>query len=111
MLNSGAGGHPLNVTVSVSTGCPERVGVVNKSVTDKSNSFKTPVRVNRESRYPVAMVHPPAILYVEIAPDVSTSQKGTIGAHFSITFGKKVVVMDTEDKGIDSLPVESQWPF
>ena len=99
MLKTSAGSHPLHIAISVPSAAASRIGVVNQSLHHVSNGFKTTVRVRRESRYLVAVVHAPAVFYYKVIPDVPASQRG-IRAHFVVCLWIKIEVVHTKQKGI-----------
>ena len=101
--------EPLCVAVAETRRRAERIGVIDEAATRDGERLEAAVRVLREARHDAAVIHAPAVLALEVLADVPTGERGH-RPELLIARGVRVVVVDTEEKGIDGLPRETERP-
>ena len=68
------GGQPLRVATSEAGSSTQRIGMVDQPPTDQGDGLEAAVRVLREARHLVAVVHAPAVARLEVGPDLAAGQ-------------------------------------
>jgi hypothetical protein len=82
--------------------------MIDEPIPHKSNRLKSPVRMYREARDPVAVVHAPSFSDGEIAAYIPATQQRRVRTHIFVAGRIKIIVVNTENKRICRVPVESK---
>ena len=101
-------GHPLHITTAKARGSTQRIGVVNQALAHQRDGFKPPVRVTGKARHVLAVVHGKAIFVAEITAHGPVLQLHRLHAHAAVTGRVGIVVVSTEQKGVDTRPACAQ---
>ncbi len=72
MLYSTTSRHPLDITMSITSGSSQRISMINKSLQYNGDCLKSTMGVYRKSRNVFPVVHPPPITQYKIVPDAPT---------------------------------------
>ena len=88
-------------------GRAERVGVIDEALSNDRDRLEAAVRMMRETRHDVAVIHPPAVLALEVLADVAAGER-RVRAHPLVAAGVSVVVMDAEQERIGRFPGKAQ---
>ena len=102
-----ARGQPLDVAAPEARRGAERVGVIDVAAARDRDRLEPAVRVLREPGYDAAVVHPPAVLALEVLPEVATGERGR-RPHALVARGVGVVVVDAEQERVRRLPREAE---
>lgn len=82
--------------------------MIHEPRTNDAYRFEPPMRMPGKSRYRITVIHTPAIASREIAADLPASQ--ALGdSLFSIADGVGVIVVHTEQKGVEGLPGKTKF--
>jgi hypothetical protein len=81
--------------------------VVDEPLAHDGHGLEAPVRVLREARHHVAVVHVPAVAVGEIAADVAAREGGR-GPERLVARGVRVVVVHAEQEGVGRAPRGNQ---
>ena len=101
--HSGPGGQPLHVAHPEAGRGAERVRVIDVAGADDGHRLEAAVRVLREARHHVAVIHPPAVLALEVLPDVVARQR-RVGPQPVVAPRVVIDVVDAEEERIGRLP-------
>ena len=85
----------------------ERVRVIDVALADDRHRLEAAMRVLRKAGHDVAVVHPPAVLALEVLPDVAAGQRRR-RAELVVARGIVIVVVDAEEKRIVRLPAVTE---
>ena len=78
-----------------------------KPAAGEGHGLEAAVGVAREARHHVAVVHPPAVLALEVHADLAAGERRG-RPHGLVAGGVEVEVVDTEEEGVERLPGEAQ---
>ena len=107
MLDPFAGRHPLHITAAEAGGGAKRVAMIDEPAAGEGHRLEAPVRVAREARDLLAVVHVPAIFVAKVLAEVAPLET-RLRAH-GFGAGRVVVHMvDAEQKRVDGLPREAE---
>ena len=98
-------GQPLHVAPPEPRRGAERVGVVDQPPSHERDGLEAPVRVLREARDVLAVVHPPAVDPLEVLAHLPAVER-RVGAQHLVAGGVRVVVVHAEQERIDRGPLE-----
>ncbi len=102
-----AGREPLHVAAAEARGRAERIGMVGETLANDGDRLEAAMRMRREARHLLAVVHAPAVLAPEVLADVAPRQRG-VGAEAAVALGVRVVVVDAEQERVGRLPGEAE---
>jgi hypothetical protein len=100
MLNAFAGGHPLHISVAVSAGSAEAIGMINKAFSDHRYGFETTVWMSGKTRDGGAMVHPKTVLNDEVLAHMTALKMLGIWPQLRVSLWEKIFVVDAKQKRI-----------
>jgi hypothetical protein len=109
MNDAGACGQPLHVAHPETGGGAERVRVIDVARAHDGDGFEAPMRMLRKSGHDVAVVHPPAILTLEILTDVVPAERCG-WAELLVASRESVGVVHAEEKRIGGVPPAAERP-
>src|SRR6476660_9079167 len=81
--------------------------MVDQALANDRHGLETAMRMAREARHRVAVVHAPAVLAAEVLAEVATGQR-RVGPEPAVRPRIGVVVIDAEQERIDRFPGESE---
>ena len=85
----------------------QRVRMVDEALAHERHGFKAAVRVAGEARHGVAVVHAPAVLAAEVAPDLAVLQRHG-GREGAVAGGVGIVVVCAEQERVQRRPLRAQ---
>ena len=103
-----ARGEPLHVAGTEARSGAERVGVIDVAAPHDRDGLETAMRMLREARDDVAVVHPPAVLLLEVLTDVAATERLGRRTELIVSGGIGVVVVNAEQERICGLPRKAQ---
>src|SRR2546421_5971974 len=104
-----SGRQPLNVARAEAGRGSQRIRMIDESVPHDRDRLKPAMGVLRKSRHDTAVIHPPAVLALEVLSDISSCERCR-GSELFVAPGISVVVVHAEQKRIRCLPWHAQRP-
>ena len=89
MHDAAAGGEPLHVAAAEARRGAERIGVVDQALAHDGHGLEAAVRMRREARHRVAVVHAPAVLAGEVLAEVAPGQRRVAGPSCRCRAGRR----------------------
>src|SRR3954468_3029471 len=81
--------------------------MIDQAAASDGDGFEAPVRVLREARHSVAVVHAPAVFALEILPDVAAGER-RVRPELGVAGRVMVEVVDAEQERIGTHPGETE---
>ena len=101
------GGQPLHVALAEAGRRAQRIRVVDQAAAGDGDGLEAAVRVGRKTGHLLTVVHAPTVFLRKVLADLAARQRSG-GPQLCVACGVVVVVVHTEQKGVQRRPLETK---